>query len=190
MKNFKSFLRESLEAELLEHLRGDVFLQESVLDLFSKAVAQVKNADGVPKGVDVTQLATMMTFLSILGNTSHRAAMTKDDIGIDPSNVKDLYDLLNKVKGTGAQEGDVENVVKNVVGLAPSQLHKTEEDLQQLTSDDPTARKAVVDRITAFYTKLQAAMAKMKTIASAGTNAGNPQEKPTTANPDADLAKA
>jgi hypothetical protein len=179
---FKKFLLEQKRNELFEQIGSNMLVMESVLDLFSKAVAQVKNSEGVPSGVDVSNLAMMITFLKILGNKDHKAAITKDDVGIDPNNIKEVYDLLDKVKGSGPQDGQVEKVVHAVVTLAPSELHKTQELVGKLKSEDPTERKTGVDYLSKFFGNLQQAMAKMKTVAQAG-NSQTTQQAPGKAAP-------
>lgn len=167
--NFKDYLTEQKSIQLVESVRSDVMLMESILDYFGKVVAKVKNSDGVPEGLDLTQLAVMMTALKILGSDEYKDSITKDDVGIDAGDQKQLYTLLNAVKADVKQEPAVKKVIDAVVKLAPSELKRSVEEVNKLNSEDEGQRKEVSNKLAKFYTTLQAAMNKMRGASTATT---------------------
>lgn len=102
------------------------FVVDSVDDFLSLTLAKLKNKkpednfkEGDANAIDLDHLAKIVVGLKILANPDHRAGITKRDIGINPNDAKDLFNLLDKVDKTGKDPEAVTVVFTALGKLAP-----------------------------------------------------------------------
>lgn len=165
---FKTYLSKKTTAELFEAFEQDEILMEGVVDFIGKYVAQIKNKEDL-SDVDISQLAVMMTALQILGDKDLRDSITKDDVGIDANDTKQVYNLLQNVKATGTQESGVKKIINGIVNLAKSKLKSNVEVLTKMKDGDDTEKRNAINAVTKMYGNLQASIQKMKSSVS-GSN--------------------
>jgi hypothetical protein len=135
----------------------------------SAALSNRKDTDKDLKGVDVDQLASIITTMKVLSNAEYRDSMTKDDIGINPRNAKELFSFLDQIPDNKSQElsGVPKEVVSAVTHLAPSIKSKEVERLKDLGSDDVDTRRAAEAYLKAFATKVDLSYNKVRAAAEA-----------------------
>lgn len=151
-------------------------LAESVNKHLSNAVVALKSRgddDATDKGIDIDQLASIIAGLKVLGKKEYRGAMTKDDIGINPNNAKELFSLLDKVPDKPQAElaGVQKEVFTALAALAPSLLKKEREELAQLTDKDPNKRRAGVQALSSFAAKVDSMYRQLHTSATKAATA-------------------
>ncbi len=168
---FKSFITKNTTKNLFESIQNDEVLMEGIVDFIGKYVAQIKNKDDLST-LDISQLAVMMTALQILGDKDLRDSITKDDVGIDAADTKQVYNLLQNVKAEGSQESGVKKVINGIVQLAKTKLKANVDTLALLKSDDETEKKNVINMISKMYSNLQQSMNKMKSSIGKDTDIG------------------
>jgi hypothetical protein len=134
-------------------------LSEAVNKHLTMIVDQLRAREGDDvdmKGIDVAQLAELITGLKVIGKRDFRAAITKDDIGVDPSNARDLFVLLDRVpdKPNAKLDDEASAVFKSLAALAPSMLKSEQSALSKLTSKDAAERLEAVNRLESLASKV------------------------------------
>ena len=152
--------------------RIGTLLSESISDYLSMTIAQLKN----DKPVDLDKLAEIVAGLKVIGNRDHRESLTKDDIGINPNNVKELYSLLNAVsKDVSKSEKMVGEVFSSLKHIAPSMYKKTREEFKTFESGTKAEKEQLIQKISAFSTKVNQLFYKLRH----GAAAPAPKQAPT-----------
>jgi len=159
-------VRKALEEKLSEAINKH--LNNAVIALKSR-----DETDATDKGVDLDQLASLIAGLKVLSKDTYRSAMTKDDIGINPNNAKELFGLLDKVpdKAQAKLSGPSAEVFTALAALAPSLLKKERDELAGLLDKDANKRRAAVNQLHAFATKVDQMYSKAHTSATKAATA-------------------
>lgn len=144
-------------------------LGESISDYLAVALAQLKNG----KTPDLDQLAELIAGLKVLSHSDHRESLTRDDIGINPNNMKELFNVLNGVTKDGKNMPKLTaEMFAALKSIAPSMYRKTREELATLEKGEKAAKEQLIRKIEAFAMKANQLFYKIKH----GTNA--PANKP------------
>lgn len=135
-------------------------LVESINRRLSAAVAALKSrepTDMGDRGIDLDQLAVVITGLKVLANTEYRDVITKDDVGINPRDSKELFKLLDKVPDKASIELDPKElgVFKSLAALAPKLLADQRAEMAKLVSKDEGERKSAVSRLASLALKVE-----------------------------------
>jgi hypothetical protein len=154
-------LRQLSSEIALYELREQIgnLLAESISDYFALTAAKLRN----DKEVDLDQLAGFISGLKVIGDPDHRASMTKADIGINPNNVKELFNTLNSItkdgKGMPSLTADVFIALKTIT---PSLFKKTRAELEVLESGTKAQKSQAINDIQAFASKVNQLFYKLK----------------------------
>lgn len=139
-------------------------LSESISEYLGMVVAQLKN----DKPVDLDKLAQIVAGLKVIGNRDHRESLTKDDIGINLNNVKELYSLLNAVpKDAAKSDKMVDEVFTALKSIAPSMYKKTRQEFEIFEKGTKAEKQQLIQKISAFSTKVNQLFYKLRHEASA-----------------------
>lgn len=151
-------------------------LLESVSKHLSSIAAALKarkddNADMM--GVDPEQLANIITGLKVIGKKEYRDVITKDDIGINPTNAKELFSLLDKVpdKAQAKLDKSSADIFRALSSLAQSLSKKDQEDIEMLGSDDEAKRRSAVNKLSSFASKVDQMYNQVKNVATKAASA-------------------
>lgn len=117
------------------------------------------------KGLDFDTLAMLITGLKIISKEDYRSAMTKDDVGINPNNFKELLDLLNQVPNAPGEilPKQALTFFTAVCHHSTSALNHTKSLLKRTISDNPAEVKTALAELTAFSTKVDLLVNKLHT---------------------------
>lgn len=152
--------------------RVGTHLSESISDYLGMTIAQLKN----DKQIDLDKLAEIVAGLKVIGNKDHRESITKDDIGINPNNVKELYNLLNSVsKDISKSDKMVDEVFTALKSIAPSMYKKTRQEFEVFEKGTKAEKEQLIQKISSFATKVNQLFYKIRH----GTSAPTPKEAPT-----------
>lgn len=134
-------------------------LAESISDYFALTTVKLKNE----KEVDIDQLAEIISGLKVIGNPDYRESMTKADIGINPNNVKELFNTLDSITkdGTGMPRQTVDVFVA-LKAITPSLYKKTRAELEVLEKGTKAQKTEEINKIQAFATKVNQLFYKLK----------------------------
>jgi len=146
-------------------------LAEAINKHFTSTVAALKardDEDTSDRGINLDQLATIIAGLKVIGKSEYRDVMTKDDIGINPNNARELFSLLDKVPDKPQAElaGTQAEVFSSLAALAPSLLKKERAELALLTDKDANKRRTAVNQLSAFASKVDSMYNKVHTAAT------------------------
>lgn len=135
------------------------------------ALGNRSDSDKSTKGIDIDQLASIIAAMKIIAKAEYREVMTKDDIGINPRNAKELFGVLDKIPDAPAAEltGLSKEVINALVHLAPTLKKAEAEKLAGLTSSDPAERAEAVVYLKQFATKVDQSFTKVRAAAVAAS---------------------
>jgi hypothetical protein len=144
-------------------------LLENVNDYLSLTMAKLKNKKpeeafkaGDPQAVDLDHLALIVTGLYILSNPDYRAGITKQDVGMNPNDLKELFNLLDQVNKQGKDPIAIQNVFKMLCNLAKPALKKKRAELDILQTGDDAERKHELQELEKFTLKVSQMFNKLK----------------------------
>lgn len=150
-----------------------LLLSESISDYLSSVIASLKNDEQV----DLDQVAEIISGLRIIGDPDHRESMTKDDIGINPNNFKELFNTLNSVtrdrKNMPKMTGEVFTALKSI---SPSMFKKTKAELDVLETGTRAEKAQQIQKLKDFASDVNHLFYKLK------HGAAKPKDKLVTAN--------
>ena len=106
-----------------------------------------------------------MVGLKILANSDHRAAFTRDDIGIQPNNPKELFKLFNDIAKDGNDPSYVKKAFKTIGTLAPTALKKQRSEFEKLKVGSDAERRAGIQELEQFSNKVTQAFGKLRSQA-------------------------
>jgi len=167
----KEFLVESALIEVRAHIRDNLF--ENINDYLSLTLAKLNNKKpqdlfkaGSPDEINLDHLAMIIAGLKVVANPDFRAGLTKQDIGINPNDAKDLFNLLNQVDKQGKDQGAVINVFKAVCKLAPQGLKNERAKLDIFKTGDDAERKHEAQELQKLVVKVGQMFNKIRTAAN------------------------
>lgn len=155
---------------LLRHLLINRYLEEAhqrpqlhmlLEDASTMLKAAIKQAEGDKfQRIDLEQLADIITTLKLLTNADYRAAMTRDDVGIDPNNANELFDMLDRIPNDPSRDltKTTRDFVRSVALMSKSMRSKELDELKKIAKGDAVARKD----LAAFSTKITQALDRLR----------------------------
>lgn len=153
----KHLLTEAAIVELRDVLSEA--LLESVTDYLATTTAMLKNG----KQVDLEKLAIIITALQVFGKSDFRQSMTRDDIGINPNDFKQLYLVLNSITRDGKNLPKLtDEVLTAIKSVAPSLYKKNLSDLKSYESGSKSQQAEIAKKVTAFMMKANQMFYKIK----------------------------
>jgi len=168
----KEFLVESAIIEARAYIRDNLF--ENVNDYLSLMLTKLSNKkpednfkSGSPDAVDLDHLAMIITGLKVVANPDFRAGLTKQDIGINPNDAKELFNVLNQVDKMGKDQSGIINVFKALCKLTPAGLKHERAKLDIFKTGDDAERKNQAQELQKLVVKVSQMFNKIKTSASA-----------------------
>ena len=166
----KEFIIESALIETRTYIALELF--ENVNDYLALVLGKLKNKKtaelfktGDPNAIDLDHLAMIIAGLKIIANPDYRAGLTKADIGMEPNDAKQLFNLLNQVDKQGKDPMEVANVFKAICKLAPNAVKKQRATLDLLKTGDDAERQHEVQELSKFQIKVGQVFGKIKTAA-------------------------
>ena len=163
----QDFLLEATIVELRKHV--DV-ISEDVNQYLTLALAKIKNKspdeafkDGDSTAVNLDHLTSIVIGLKILANNDYRSVMTRNDIGIQASNPKELFKLFTDVSKDG--NSDPSYVVKafdSICKLAPTAVKKQRSEFEKLRSGSDAERRQVAQELEQFTHKVSQSYGKLR----------------------------
>jgi hypothetical protein len=153
------FIIESTINQTRAHIRDNLF--ENVNDYLTTTLAKLNSKKpqdlfkaGDPNTLDLNHLALILTGLKIIANPDYRAGLTKRDVGINPNDAKELFNLLNQVDKQGKDSTSVLNVFKSLCKMAPAALKQQREALDIFKTGDDAERKHAAQDLQKFVLKV------------------------------------
>lgn len=150
------------------------YLVENVNDYLSTTLAKLSNkkpedtARGAKNYIDLGHLAFIITGLKILANPDYRTGLTKSEVGINPNDAKELFDILNRVDRNGKDPADVINVFIALCKLAPAGLKRQRAELEIFQTGDESERRHAAQELQKFLLKVSQMFNKVR-VASNST---------------------
>lgn len=137
---------------------NDVLLEDVNKNLLS-AVAAIKAKR--PENVNAEVLAKIITGLKIITNAQYRSALTKGDVGINPSNVKELLAMLDTVPNAPKADltGSSEKFFTAVCSLSKSLLASTEDMIKKATDEQDAS---AINELSVFAGKVDTMVTKLR----------------------------
>jgi len=166
----KEFLVESALVEAKAYIRDNLF--ENVNDYLSLTLTKINNKKpqdlfkAGPDMLDLDHLAMIITGLKIVSNPDYRAGLTKQDVGINPNDAKELFNLLNQVDKQGKDQSSVMNVFKALCKLAPQGLKNERTKLDIFKTGDDAERKHEAQELQKLVVKVGQMFNKIRTAAN------------------------
>jgi len=166
----KEFLLESTIQSATTHIRDNLF--ESIVDYLSLVIAQINNKkpDELfkpgPNALDLDHLATILTGLKIVADPDYRAGITKRDVGMNPNDAKELFNVLNQVDKQGKDPEAIKNVFVALCKLAPQALKLQRSELDILSAGDEAERKHEAQSLQQVLTKATQLFNKVRVSAT------------------------
>jgi len=159
-------------------------LNESISDYLAQVLAKLKSGekvdlfDGETPEVDPELLGGVIAGLKVLATTSYRAAMTEDDIGMNPNKAKDFYDLVKTVTKDGKQIPKTTlEVFRKLKVLAPKVFEKEIKKIKGYKDSDAAAKKTFTQELEVFATKENQFFNKLKTKVGSSDDSVPVQDK-------------
>lgn len=151
---------------------NDLLLEDAnkfILSAVAALKAQKPEQGDELRGVDIETLAKLITGIKIITKAEYRSAMTKDDVGINPNNAKELLDMLDTVPNAPKDklQGGAAKFFTAVSSLSKSMLEKTKELIKQAISTEKAERDAALKELTIFASKVDQMVAKLRTASAA-----------------------
>lgn len=114
--------------------------------------------------LDLEQLADIITAIKLLTNADYRQAMTKQDVGIDPNNARDLLKMLDTIPSDPAKQlpSSTRSFVRTVALMSKSLRAKELEALKALVSTDASKRQAAQAELGKLASMVATALEKLK----------------------------
>lgn len=114
--------------------------------------------------LDLEQLADIITAIKLLTNSDYREVMTKQDVGIDPSNAQQLFKMLDIIPSDPSKQlpSAARDFVRSVALMSKSLRAKELEVLKTLISSDRSKRLAAQIELSKLATAVVAAIKKLK----------------------------
>lgn len=144
-------------------------LGESISDYLSMTIAKIKAKkpeelyDGEEPLVDLDRLTSVVSAMRVLGNADFRKAISKEDIGINPNNVKEFAKFLDSIPRDGKKLPQLTAaVITALKGIAPNVFKKQREQLDRLKSQDETERKDALQDLSKFATQVNQIFSKVR----------------------------
>lgn len=154
----REFIIESAIVSAKAHIRDHLY--ENITDYLGLVIAQINNKKhedlfkaNDPKAIDLDHLAMIITGMKIIADPDFRAGITKRDVGINPNDAKELFNLLNQVDKQGKDSEAVKNVFKALTNLAAPALKNQREELNILKTGDDAERKHMAADLQKIMTK-------------------------------------
>ena len=138
-----------IKYQLIENIND--FLSQTIAKLNNKKPDEIFKSDN-PFAINLDHLAIIMTGLRIISNPDYRTAITKDDVGMNPNDAKDLINVLNQIDKNGKDSIAVLNIFKALCKMAPNVLKKQREELNVLQAGDDATRKQEIQKLQRFAT--------------------------------------
>jgi hypothetical protein len=169
----KEFIIESAIVSVKEHVRDH--LLENVNEYLSAVFAKLNNKKpqdlfklNDPNAIDLDHLASILTGLKVLAEPDYRVSLTKRDVGINPNDAKELFNLLNLIDRQGKDPDQIKNVFTALCKIAPGALKQQRQEIEILKTGDDAERKHEVQALQKFMIKISQMFGKIRT-ASQGT---------------------
>jgi len=150
-------------------------LDENVVDYLALVYGKLKNKKpeelfgaNAKDGINLDQLALIITGLKIIAEPDYRAGITKRDVGVNVNDAKELYNFLNQVDKQGHNQSSIENVFKALAKLAGPSLKKQRQELEVLKLGDDAERQHMAQNIQKLQNKTSQIFNKIR-IASTST---------------------
>lgn len=158
-----------IESMLFEvRLQFQEILGESITDYLGQIMVRLKKGDDLTDD-ELEQVAALLAGMKVLSIPQYRQAMTKNDIGINPNSVTDLYNLLNKIPRDGKFDALTKQVFHALQTIAPSIFKKELTDIKELSGATREERDQVIAKLNSMFTKINQAFSKAKTATSSTT---------------------
>lgn len=161
---FKQYLieeaRKQISFPLFEAINGH--LAKTVA-----ALAARENDDNSAAGVDFKRLGNILTTLKIITDKDLHSGITKDDIGFDPNDVKDIFGALDRVPDSVSAKlpVDLDKFFVTTAALSNSVKREELKTLAKLLDKDETVRATAVKELKQLSIKIDQLYNKLKTLA-------------------------
>ena len=178
-------LREITTAGSLIEMREFIAenLYESIDQYLAITLGKLKNKkadelfkDGDANAIDLDHLAAIVVGVKVLGDKNYRSAFSKDDLGIQVNDPKDLVKLFNDVSRDGKSDPSyVKKVFSTISKLAPTALATQQKEFELLKTGTDPERQHIISNLERFLHKFTQAFGKLKQ--SAQGSQGKPNIK-------------
>lgn len=134
-------------------------LSESISDYLAHTIAALKNE----QKVDLDQLAEFISGLKMLGDDERRSALSKEDLGINPNNFKELFNVLSSVSKTGKDLPKMTDEVFDALrSMSPSGVKNAREELSVLENGTRAQKQEAIKKLQDFTSKFNQFFYKIK----------------------------
>jgi deoxyribodipyrimidine photolyase len=158
-------LREIVLESALSEIRRvvEVHLLEDVNQYLALTLAQIKNKKKEDlKTIDLDHLTAVIVGLKVLSNSELRQSLSKNDIGIQPNDPKEIFKLFTDVSKDSKDPAYVKKVFDVIAKLTPTAMKKQRSELDKLSSDSDSEKQNVVRDIEQFMHKVSQAYGKLR----------------------------
>ena len=163
----QEFVVESALSEIRKQITSDLF--EDVNQYLSLTLAKLKNKKpeelfktGDPHAIDLDHLAQVVIALKVLGNSDHRSALSKNDVGFQASDNKELFKFLTDVSKDGKDPTYVKKAFAVIAKLTPTAIKKQIEEFQKLRDGEDAERQQVIKNLEQFMHKVSQYYGKLR----------------------------
>ena len=174
----QEFIIESAIAEIRKSITQELF--EDVNQYLALTLAKLKNKKpeevfktGDPQAIDLDHLSQVIIAMKVLGNSDHRSALTKNEIGFTAADSKELFKFLSDVAKDGNDPQYVKKAFAVIAKLTPTAIKKQNSELQKLKDGTDSERSAIIRNLEQFMHKVSQYYGKLK---SAGTKSSSLQD--------------
>jgi hypothetical protein len=174
----KEFIIESAISEIRKSFTQELF--EDVNQYLALTLAKLKNKKpeeafktGDPHAIDLDHLSQVIIAMKVLGNSDHRSALTKNEVGFTPADSKELFKFLSDVAKDGNDPQYVKKAFAVIAKLTPTAIKKQTAELQKLKDGSDAERSEVIRNLEQFMHKVSQYYGKLR---SAGTKSTSVQD--------------
>jgi hypothetical protein len=123
----------------------EIMLRESVSDYLGITLSRLKQGDPT---VDIEQLATVLSGLTVLTDQTQRQNISDDEIGMNPNSYQDMYKLLRMVPRDGKNlDHDTDYIFTALRTIAPGTFKKIRDELDIFKNGNRGQKQALLDSL-------------------------------------------
>lgn len=138
-------------------------LNESICEYLGTTIAQLRN----DKSIDLEKFAEVITALKVLSNIDHRESLTRDEIGFNPNDARELFSFLNAVnRDITKSEKFVNEIFSEFKNIAPSLFKRTLSELDVLKNGTKIEKQQLIQSLSSFIMKVNQLFNKVKHVST------------------------
>lgn len=153
---------------LQKHSKLQTILEDAGVALVKAAKAAETDREQLEK-LDIEELADLITTVKLLTNPDFRQAMTKKDVGIDPTSAEDLFKMLDMIPSDMSKDMPkaARDFIRAVATTSKSTRSKELASLKLLVGPSSSQRDAALAELKKVAQNVVKALEALKAKATA-----------------------